>query len=120
MNTKITIEVSEAYDRLSVLFIKLKKCLDYNKKEQIRLQIENLESEINISIKRDLAEKIFKSPEYQELYKVNLELFEIIDKVKLGGIDALIPFNLNNQRFEAKNNLQKKFFGKETGEIKLL
>ena len=119
---KFTLEISEAFDRLSVLKVKFYKCrLDIKKREEILEQIESLESEVSISIGRDLGAKIYQSPEHKELYNINLQLFDIIDKVALeDGIDAKIPFNLNNARFQAKNNLQKKFFGKDTAEIKLL
>ena len=116
---KITIEISECYDRLSINFVKLEKCQDIKKKETIREQIELLEQEINVSIGRDLALKIFKSDEYKELYNVNLTLFNLVDEIK---INPLVGKTIDDNvylRHLAKNKIQKKFFNEEFKEVKL-
>ncbi len=116
----LTCEVSEGYDKLSVLEIKYLKCQDIKKKQQIHEQLQSLQVEINMSISYDKAIQIYHSPEYKILWNINKELFEIVDKIETEEIDAKIPFRLNNKRFQAKNTLQKKFFNKDTNEIKLL
>jgi hypothetical protein len=125
----ILVDVGEAYDRLSILEIKKEK-LGIEKQFDLINQINILQEQISHSIGRDLACDIFESEEYKELKNMNRVIFLSIDDLRkendkgeykdpqeLGIIGVEIDV-LNTKRFKAKNNLQKKFFNKETEEIK--
>jgi hypothetical protein len=55
--------------------------------------------------------KILKSAEYKELFKANDEVFNAVDLARRNKIEANEVDKLNTKRFEAKKNLQLKFFG---------
>jgi hypothetical protein len=116
---KIYIDVAQAYDALSVLEIKKFQSKEISIKNKLIEQIKELRQSINIALRYDLAKRIYDSIEYKNLYKVNYDLFKLIDDCKKIDIDAKEIDILNHKRFEAKQQLQNKFFGKELEEIKL-
>lgn len=115
----IKIEESEAFDRLSILEVKRTNSNNDDLKNSLLKQSADLESSIVNSISFDTYSKIFYSDEFTELHNVNSQLFELFNKCKLGGIDAKIPDELNFKRHLAKKALQKRFFGKDSIEVKL-
>lgn len=110
---KISVEEGAAFDILSILEIKLCECPEPARREQLRNQIQLLQSEINQAIGYDLGKKIYCSDFYTSLYNANFAVFEQIDKEK-SKADLL-----NFDRFKAKQALQKEFFSKELEEIKI-
>ena len=79
----IQIQENESFDRLSILEIKKFNSENPAQKIDLQEQIEELQSQINSSIGRDLAKKIYESEEYSELYNTNFKIFELIDKLNL-------------------------------------
>lgn len=110
---KISVEPGAAFDILSILEIKRLECDGAERKQKLKSQIENLQSEINDAIGYDLARKIYRSEFYTNLYNANCAVFEQINKQK-SEADLL-----NYQRFLSKKALQEEFFKKEIEEIKL-
>ncbi len=117
---KISVDVSAAFDILSIFQVKLAYC-DGEKKEQINNKKDKLWDEIVQCLSPKLVVSIYKSDEYKNLYNCNKQIFEILDKAKkepktiyMEDVDYL-----NYDRFKAKQELQKKFFNKELGEIKI-
>jgi hypothetical protein len=61
----------------------------------------------------------YRSDLYLELLQANLDVFRMVDKIKKGGVDALVVDGLNWNRFLAKQKIQDKFFGGGSAEIKV-
>ena len=72
---QIKIEEAEAFDRLSILSIKLKNVTDLDIAVSLKEQIRSLEEEVSIKIGRDLADKIYKSEEYKNLLFADISVF---------------------------------------------
>ena len=132
----ILIQESEAYDRLTVLEIKLQEAKDNNSPELVQKlldQIEDLEREINRAIGYDFAKQINYSKECEKLYDTNKNIFYAIDELtRLSKLDLLSDEqmhklaelgiainNRNYERFLAKKALQEKFFAGKIEEIKI-
>ena len=77
MSITIEIGMGEAFDRLSILKIKLIEIRDQNKLANIRKEHEYLHSEI---LKIDKKEGIDEL--YEELYRVNYVLWDVEDKLR--------------------------------------
>lgn len=119
MKIPVLLDACEIYDRLTILYIKLSQCSNLEIQSKLRTQIEDLQTTINLNIGYDTARSIAKSEEYNNLYKVNLELFNLFDKLKTEDFSASIPDKLNYQRYLAKKQIQEKFFTKSIEEVKL-
>lgn len=123
---KIEVDISECYDRLSILQIKVKSNLtksssldSINQLKLLGAQIDHLEEEVSIAIGRELAEKIYKSKEYKSLYLTNGRIFDLIDQVKFENSIGKMVDNENHNRFLCKKSLQEAFFSKAPEEIKI-
>ncbi len=119
---KIEIQEAEAFDRLSILQVKLNKNLDdLSLKDELSKKIEDLEHCINIYIGYDLAKQVYSSFAYQWLYNINNKLFSMMDHKNPNlndyTVDNIIIENLN--RFAAKQKLQEEFFNNKYQEIKI-
>ncbi len=117
---KISVDESDAFDRISILEVKKDKAESRNVINKLTKDITNLEQEINEAISFDKAIQIYKSVEYCNLKNINKEIYELIDIMNSSSsyVDAKTINNLNYQRFLAKKALQEKFFG-ELNEIKV-
>lgn len=140
MTNKISIFIdpAEAFDRLSIIQNKKEKLLDINNQFSLIDQINILEEQINLSIGRDLAIKIYESNEYKELKNINKEIFYCIDKIRehakncnnkliddcdINDIQQSARLGikidlLNTMRFNKKNEIQEKFFNNKIEEVK--
>ncbi len=108
------IEIAQAFDELSILKIKQSKAKDQKLKKHLGKQICILIEEINEAISYKLTKEIYCSKFYMDLFDANLNIFESVDKFKDSE-----PAQLNMKRIDAKRIIQKRFFGKPLGEIKL-
>jgi len=113
---KILIEIdpAEAFDRLTILFIKIKNCLDLAIKKELEQQCEDLCERINNGIGYTLAKKIFQSQEFKNLQETNSNIFNLVKD----NPDEEIQ-KANKLRSDAKRQLQNKFFGNSLEEIKI-
>lgn len=129
MQFNLPIDIAEGFDRLSIMEVKKSKSPPL-KQAEIELQIQTLQNQISTAIGLDLAEKIYDSPEYKELYNVNKEIFLSIDELRLESKCNCIDYravailgikidSLNTKRFNVKNKIQEKHFGKKMEEVKL-
>lgn len=116
---EIFIQESEAFDRLSILEIKKFESRKIEEKFKLDNQVEYLERQINNAIGYDLAQKIYCSDFYTNLYNINFALFEKIDKLKEKDFSGREFNDLNYKRFTSKQELQKEFFKNELEEIKI-
>ncbi len=122
---QIKIQEAEAYDRISILEIKLKYPGNYQIRNSLAKQLEELESRTNSVLGYDRAVLVHKSVEYATLYKCNEKIFYLIDslnrytetqtltdeeKSRISYLGLDINFT-NYGRHLAKKNLQAKFFG---------
>jgi hypothetical protein len=113
----INIQVDEAYafDMLSILEVKYE-----NKSTQQNLDnLHELSQSIEDQVGAGIFVQILDSSEYERLYWANASLFQAIDEIKKGEVSAKEIDDLNYERWKHKNELQKKFFGRETGEVKI-
>lgn len=110
----------EAYylDCYSILEVKTDKATQ-DKKENLVQQLRFYRNNLAEQIGDQLLSKILNSVEYTKLKDANLKLFELIDNCKKYQINAQAVDQYNYRRWELKNDLQKKFFGKSTTETKL-
>ena len=115
MKVNIPISLGELLDKVSILEIKNKKILNESKIINIKKELKGLkdvlsELGINLSETKNL---------YNELYKINLTLWEIEDSIRVLEKDedfgekfielARAVYMTNDQRFEVKNNINKLF-----------
>ena len=117
---KILVDECVAFDIFSIFQVKLGYC-EGNIKRQINIEKDRLWNEIVQYLSPKLAVEIYKSDEYKNLYNCNKQIFEILDKAKKEPktiyMEDVDYTNLN--RFKAKQELQKKFFNKESNEVKI-
>jgi len=115
---KLSLDESFCFDLLSITEVKLYKSKGEDIKKLLD-QFGNYCDEIIAQIGLSLFEEIRFSSEYKNLYKTNLQLFELIDYCKTNEVEFKEADDMNYNRFKFKNEIQKKFFGKENTEIKL-
>ena len=73
---KVEVSLGELVDKLTILAIKREKIGDPDKLENIRKEYEELRE---IMVSAGITEA---SPEYQQLYSVNLQLWETEDRIR--------------------------------------
>ena len=115
MEVNIPVSLGELLDKISILEIKNKKISNESKLLNIKKELSGLkivlkELDINMSKANDL---------YENLYKINLSLWEIEDSIRLleknesFGKDfvklARSVYITNDKRFEVKNKINKLF-----------
>jgi hypothetical protein len=61
----------------------------------------------------------YRSDLYLDLIQANLDVFNMVNQIKKGGIDARVVDELNYERYLAKQAIQDKFFGGGKSEEKL-
>ena len=70
-----------------------------------------LTTQIKDQLGDDLFNQVYMSLEYQDLYTVNLKIFELIDDIRNEHqMDAKVIDDLNLERFALKRQIQEKFF----------
>lgn len=106
---QVSVDEAHAFDMLSILHVKnLNSTVDRAK--LVEPLIDKLWEEICDQIGDHLAEKIFASDEYNNLYLANEEIFKMLDYVKQTDVPASVVDELNYYRFKVKKELQDKFF----------
>ena len=124
MIIKIRASFGEVIDKLTILEIKKQKISDKEKLNIIHyeyLKLEKILNESNI-LGLDQTKKFFK-----ELYNVNLELWEIEDKIRICEKNknfgeeflelARSVYFTNDKRFSVKNEINL-YFGSDIKEVK--
>jgi hypothetical protein len=113
---KIQVDEAYAFDMLSILEVKYEKKSTQQNLDNLHELSQSIENQVGAGKFFD----ILNSDEYESLYHTNVVLFDLIDDIKRGeDISAKEVDDLNYLRWEYKNGIQKKFFGKETGEVKI-
>ena len=110
------LKVSESYamDFLAILRIKS----HYSKTEESQ----KLFDECYLSLLEQGGENFlaaYRSDLYLDLFRANLDVFNMVDRIKKVETDALVVDELNYARYLAKQAIQDKFFGGGTVEQKL-
>jgi hypothetical protein len=110
---KISVDEAVAFDMLSILAVK--NALFPNL-EKVSMNLAIMAQEITNELQGNiLFNEIMISEEYAFLYLTNLQLFQLIDQIKIRGEelgDAIAIDSLNYNRWKAKKSLQIKFFPK--------
>ena len=115
MEVNIPVSLGELLDKISILEIKSKKISNDSK-------LTNIKKELN-GLKKVLEDLNFNFSEtnnlYEELYKINLTLWEIEDSIRILEKDknfgkdfvnlARSVYITNDKRFQVKNKINKKF-----------
>jgi hypothetical protein len=113
----ITILVDEgyAYDYLSILRVKNKKI---NTEKTLAAQ-NSCNEHILDQVGEQKHLEILYSEEFENLFNVNSETFDAVEKARYGEISAKEVDDLNMKRYHCKVALQNKFFPYiETTELK--
>ena len=105
----ILADAAYCFDFLSILDVKRIKNSDYDNHTNYITQIQLLEDFIGAGKLRE----ILNSSEYNELYLVNLKLYELVDLSSRDEIRASQVNAANHRRFLAKREIQKRFFPEE-------
>lgn len=115
MEVNIPVSLGELLDKISILEIKSKKILN-------DLKLTNIKKELN-GLKKVLEDLNFNFSEtnnlYEELYEINLTLWEIEDSIRILEKDknfgkdfinlARSVYITNDKRFQVKNKINKIF-----------
>ena len=115
MEVNIPVSLGELLDKISILEIKSKKILN-------DLKLTNIKKELN-GLKKVLGDLNFNFSEtknlYEELYKINLTLWDIEDSIRILEKDknfgndfinlARSVYITNDKRFQVKNEINKIF-----------
>lgn len=104
MPVNLLVDEAYAFDYLSILEVK------YNKTKKLEQAEAFSKCVLNLSAQLSNYYDVVNSKEYEELVKINQLIFETIDILKKRDINAMVVDGLNYQRYEAKRNLQNKFF----------
>ena len=112
------LDESYCIDHFSIIEVKCDKAAP-SKKENLIQQLRFYRNHLQEVIGDELFSDILNSIEYKKLKHANLKIFETVDNLKKYNINAQAVDQLNHLRWQIKNEIQIKFFGKPTNEIKL-
>lgn len=102
----ILVDEGYAYDYLAILNVKYKK---FNNEKTLHAR--NLCNEHLLGqIPEDKHIDILNSEEFKNLFNVNFETFNAVEKARYGEISAKQVDDLNMKRYYCKVALQNKFF----------
>tara|TARA_B100002019_G_C21274951_1_gene604979 strand:+ start:8925 stop:9311 length:387 start_codon:yes stop_codon:yes gene_type:complete len=115
MQVNIPISVGELIDKITILEIKNKKITDEEKLFSIQKELSSLKNILkNLNLENDSL-----VPLYEELLKVNYELWNIEDEIRISEKNnrfdssfvelARSVYITNDKRFEIKNKINKLF-----------
>lgn len=115
MKIEIPVSLGELIDKLTILEIKKNKITDNEKLNNIQLEFELLNKKYQTILKDDRKLQVF----YDSLLKINNELWEIEDKIRIFEnnkefnkefIDlARSVYKSNDERFAIKNEINISF-----------
>jgi hypothetical protein len=105
---ELTVPTSFAYDYLSILQIKW-----YQSKDDKALEnFDRCYLELISKLGEVLAKDVYWSPEYEELFRENLKIFQLVDELKKNPEILAITVDQHNwNRAQIKKRIQEKFFG---------
>lgn len=110
----INLEVDEAYafDYLSILQLKN----EYHGNKAFVTCYDTIVKQLGV----ELMILIISSPEYARVLEANRKVFWIIEEMRETSftIDARLVDRMNTERYNAKKQLQKVFFGNDVTEFK--
>lgn len=115
MEVNIPVSLGELLDKISILEIKNKKITNESKLVNIKKELSGLKNVLKeLDIKMPEANDLF-----EDLYKINLSLWEIEDSIRLLEKDenfgkdfiklARSVYITNDRRFEVKNKINQLF-----------
>ena len=110
----LNVDEGYAFDYLSILEVKFENINNPETSECF----ESCKSFLRSQVGADLFDSIYKSKEYIECKKANQMTFHAVDKARYGNISAKEVDDCNMKRYNAKINLQKKFFKNGISEYK--
>jgi len=110
----LNVDEGYAFDYLSILEVKFKNT---NSPETSK-SFESCKSFLKSQISSDLFDLIYESKEYHKCKAANQLTFDAVEKARYGNIPAKEVDDCNMKRYNAKINLQKKFFKNEISEHK--
>jgi len=123
----INISMGELFDRMSILEIKLAKINDRSKLRIVEEELEKLKSKIIDPMNTLMCDKNKVWDLYDELYEVNLDLWNIEDRLRymesIGDFSmefistARLVYKYNDRRYELKCLIDI-MFGEGTKEVK--
>lgn len=103
---KILVDEGYAYDYLAILAVKAKK-INTNKTLDAKNQCDEF---LMNQVGEDKHLDILKSKAFTDLFNVNSETFDAVEKARYGEISAKEVDDLNMKRYHCKVALQNKFF----------
>ena len=116
---KISVDESFAFDMLSILEVKNARIKDGQKNLSVRNSLTKLGQEIICSVGYTKFLQIRDSDEYRALLNANYETFDLVEAARNGPEGLAKDADAANlKRFEAKKEIQEKFFGGANTEIK--
>lgn len=110
----LNVDEGYAFDYLSILEVKFENIKNPQNSESFKYCKSFLKSQID----SNLFDLIYNSKEYLECKKANQLTFNAVEKARYGNIPAKEVDDCNMKRYNAKINLQKKFFKNEISEHK--
>lgn len=102
----ILVDEGYAYDYLAILAVKAKK-INTNKTLDAKNQCNEF---LMNQVGEDKHLDILKSKAFTDLFNVNSETFDAVEKARYGEISAKEVDDLNMKRYHCKVALQNKFF----------
>ena len=114
------IDKVEIFDRYSILDVKYNNSATASIKLEIRAKMNDLEKRLAKSLGLKLFQRIIASPQYNDLYMANLDIYDAVNLARDNQITGKALNALNDIRTEKKRNLDSLFFGgNEMSEIKI-
>lgn len=110
----LNVDEGYAFDYLSILEVKFENINNPQTSKSFKYCKSFLKSQID----SNLFDLIYNSKEYLECKKANQLTFYAVEKARYGKISAKEVDDSNMRRYNAKINLQKKFFKNEVSEHK--
>jgi hypothetical protein len=101
----ILVDEGYAYDFLAILEVKKTKNLKNSYDNWCLCQ-----NSLELQVGKELHQRILFSQEYKNLYIINEQTFNAVEKARYGTITAKEVDNLNMKRYNCKLDLQNKFF----------
>lgn len=116
---KINFDEAFVLDVLSILIVKEARVSNQAKKLLLLNEIDRVQKEIISQYGKDKFTKLMNSKEFDELTYANEIVFELVEQAEKDKGLANEIAEANLERWERKNKIQKKFFKKNTKEVKV-
>jgi hypothetical protein len=114
---EIMVSIGEVLDKISILDIKQNKITDINKLKNITFEYSHL-----VEMIQEKYGDILKNSEYENLYEVNLKLWDVEDNIRIQELNkdfgqkfielARSVYFLNDKRAEIKKDINLKYDSK--------